>query len=457
MRHDPTHEISGATAAEIAASVRGLIERGALAPAAALPPVRTLAERLGVNRNTAVSAYRQLASSGLVVSQGRGGTRVSAPEAVAQEGSANHATLADVGAGNPDPRFIPDPMRALASLAGRHVLYGAPVVDTDLERWALTHLGDDLPVAPDRLRISVTNGAADALDRLFTAVLAPGDRVAVEDPGFLTVIHTLRIGGYDAVPVPVDDEGMTPDGLRAALDQGVRAVICTPRAQNPTGASLSASRATALRAELVDHPYVLVVEDDHFSLLSQQPFHSIIAPAHERWALVRSVSKFLGPDMGLAIAASDAHTADRLGMRLRPGTAWVSHLLQRLSLSLLTDDGVRAEIAGAGMHYAERNESFCRALERHGILARPGDGLNVWVPVARPASEVAGQLRDRGWIARSGDEFRVASSAIPSHHLRVTAHDLDDDAHAHLAEAIAASGGAVTSASSAAATSPRPR
>ncbi|MGO1255789.1 MAG: aminotransferase class I/II-fold pyridoxal phosphate-dependent enzyme [Microbacterium gubbeenense] len=442
MRHDPTHEISGATAAEIASSVRGLIERGALAPADSLPPVRVLADRLGVNRNTAVSAYRQLASSGLVVSQGRGGTRVSAPEAVAREGSANDATLADVGAGNPDPRFIPDPMRALAALDGHPVLYGAPVVDTDLERWAHARLGGDLEVAPEHVRITVTNGAADALDRLFTAVLAPGDRVAVEDPGFLTVIHTLRIGGYDAVPVSVDEEGMTPDGLRAALDQGVRAVICTPRAQNPTGASLSAGRAAALRAELADHPYVLVVEDDHFSLLSRRPFHSIIAPRHERWALVRSVSKFLGPDMGLALVASDPHTAERLGRRLRPGTAWVSHLLQRLSLALVTDEDVRAEIKAAGAHYSERNDAFGRALERHGIRARPGDGLSLWVPVARPAAEVAARLRERGWITRSGDEFRVSPDAAPSHHLRVTAHDLDDAAQDRLAEAIADSGGA---------------
>ena len=75
-----------------------------------------------------------------------------------------------------------------------------------------------------------------------------------------------------AAIVPVDGEGMTVAGLRAALDEGVRALVCTPRAQNPTGASLSAARARALREVLAEHPYVLVIEDDHFSLLSSQPF-----------------------------------------------------------------------------------------------------------------------------------------------------------------------------------------
>jgi DNA-binding transcriptional MocR family regulator len=40
-------------------------------------------------------------------------------------------------------------------------------------------------------------------------------------------------------------------------------VICTPRAQNPTGASLTRKRAEALREVLARHPQVLVIEDDH--------------------------------------------------------------------------------------------------------------------------------------------------------------------------------------------------
>ncbi|WP_156761876.1 aminotransferase class I/II-fold pyridoxal phosphate-dependent enzyme [Microbacterium karelineae] len=440
MTHDDTAgAIRGSTAAEIAASVRGLIERGELPPAAALPPVRALAERLGVNRNTAVAAYRQLAASGLVESRGRGGTRVAAPDPVAREGFARDTGLRDVGTGNPDPRLIPDPSTALASVVGRPVLYGAPVADPELEAWAHAWLAADLPPGDEDVRVSVTGGAADALERLLTAMLAQGDAVAIEEPGFLTGIHMVRVGGYRAVPIEVDAEGITPSGLRAALDEGVRAIVCTPRAQNPTGGSLSEARAAELRGILTAHPYVLVIEDDHFSMLSRRPYLSLIPRGHRRWALVRSVSKFLGPDMGLALVGSDAETAARLGMRLRPGTAWVSHLLQRLSLALLTDEGVRAQIDRAGAHYAERNRALCARLADHGIACEPGDGLSVWVPAGAPAHETAAALMRRGWLARSGDEFRVAADAEPSRHLRVTAHHLDDAATAELAAAIAAS------------------
>lgn len=440
MSHsDTTRRIAGSTAAAIVASTRELIERGDLAPGDALPPVRALAERLGVNRNTVVAAYRGLAASGLASGHGRAGTRVASPEPVAQEGYSRDADARDVGAGNPEPALIPDPSRALAEVVGRPVLYGSPVVDPDLEAWAQKHLAADLDVAHESLCITVTNGAADALDRLFTALLAPGDAVAIEDPGFLTGIHTLRVGGYRAIAVPVDGEGMTPDGLRTALDAGARAVVCTPRAQNPTGAGLSRRRAAELRAVLAAHPYAAVIEDDHFSLLSRRPYHSLIAPGHERWALIRSVSKFLGPDMSLALVASDAHTAERLGIRLRRGTAWVSHLLQRLALALLTDDVVRAQIERAGEHYASRNDAFRAALARHGVDVPEGDGLSVWVPTQLPAREAAARLRARGWLARPGDEFRAAGGADPSHHLRVTAHHLGDGDQERLAAAIATS------------------
>ncbi|GAA5197961.1 aminotransferase class I/II-fold pyridoxal phosphate-dependent enzyme [Microbacterium jejuense] len=439
-----TPEIRGRSATEIADSVRALIERARLRPGDPLPPVRSLADELGVNRNTVVAAYRQLTQAGVVVTRGRGGTRVADLSPVAQEGFAAGSVLRDVGTGNPDPDLIPDIAPALASMAGRPVLYGEPVIDPDLERWARGWMSAGLAAAD--LRLTITSGAADAVERLLAQALTRDDAVGLEDPCFLTSIHTVRIGGYRAVPVPVDDEGMTVEGLRAALEQGVRAVVHTPRAQNPTGASLSAARAADLRAVLREHPYVLVIEDDHFSMLSRQPFHSLVSPEHRRWALVRSVSKFLGPDMCLAVTASDPETAERLAMRLTPGTTWVSHLLQRLTLALVTDDATAARIEWAGAHYAARNAAFAELLAAHDLDAEVGDGLNLWIPLPVPARAVSEQLMRRGWLARPGDEFVLAGDE-PSHRLRLTVHDLDDTAAAQLADdlaaAVAAAGGRV--------------
>ncbi|WP_345750180.1 aminotransferase class I/II-fold pyridoxal phosphate-dependent enzyme [Microbacterium rhizophilus] len=436
---DVAGRIEGRTAAEIAGSVRTLLERGDLRAGDALPPVRALAERLGVNRNTAVAAYGLLSRSGLVVAGGRAGTRIAHPEPVAQEGFARPIPdptlpLRDVGAGNPDPAWIPDPTRYLGALAGRPVLYGEPVIDPDLETDARAWMRAD--AAPADLGLTLTSGAVDAVERLLAQALTRDDAIALEDPCWLANIHTVRLAGYRAVPVPVDDEGMTVDGLRGALAQGVRAVICTPRAQNPTGSGLSERRAAELRTVLADHPYVLVIEDDHFSLLSQQPFRSIVGPDHRRWALVRSVSKFLGPDMCLAVTASDPHTAERLALRLSSGTTWVSHLLQRLTHAILADPEVQELIARAGAHYAARNAAFSALLAARGLAAGATDGLSLWVRLPAPAAAVAEELKRRGWLARTGDEFYLDGPADP--HLRLTVHDLTDAEATALADDLAA-------------------
>ncbi|MFT3876956.1 MAG: aminotransferase class I/II-fold pyridoxal phosphate-dependent enzyme [Propioniciclava sp.] len=432
--------ITGSTAAEIADSVRDLIEAGVLVPGDALPSVRALAQKLDVNRNTVVAAYGLLARSGAVIGQGRAGTRIAGHRPVPQEGAACQggrpggetgdgapgaaaAVVRDVGTGNPSASLIPDVGPALRAAVGRPVLYGEPVIDAGLEAWARDWFAPDVPAG---FRLTVTSGAVDAVERLLAQALTRDDAVALEDPCFLASIHLARLGGYRAVAVPVDEEGMTVDGLKAALAHGVRAVICTPRAQNPTGVSLSARRAGELRAVLAGHPYVLVIEDDYYSLLSRRPFRSIVAPGHRRWALVRSVSKFIGPDICVALVASDAETASRLAMRLSPGTTWVSHLLQRTAHALLADPGARAAIERAGVHYAERNRAFAARLARHGLEAAAGDGINLWVPVPVPAEEAGVRLRKRGWLVRTGGEFRLDASGGPSHHLRLTVHDLDD-------------------------------
>lgn len=442
--------ISGGTAAEITASVRTLVDRGDLAPGDPLPPVRTLAARLGIHRNTAVAAYRMLARSGVVIAQGRAGTRVAARTSLPQEGFADaHASasagtpagsLRDLGSGNPDPALIPDLAPALASAVGRPVLYGEPVIDPDFEAWARHWMAPDVPTG-DEVRLTLTSGAVDAIERLLAQALVRGDAVALEDPCFLASIQTVRHGGYRAIPVPVDAEGMTADGLRIALEDGARAVVLTPRAQNPTGASLSARRAAELRSVLAEHPYVLVIEDDYFSFLSRVPFRSVVGTDHRRWALVRSVSKFLGPDLCLAVTATDPDTADRLALRLSPGTTWVSHLLQRLAHGVLAQDSSRTLIERAGAQYAARNAEAARLLAACGIPMTAGDGMSLWVPLPRPAGGVAAELARRGWRVRTDDEFRLGPGAAgddAAGHLRVTVHDLTAEERRRLVEDLAA-------------------
>ena len=425
--------IQGSTAAEIASSIRAELDAGSLGPGDPLPTARELAQRLGVNRNTVVSAYRQLALAGLLVSRRGAGTTVAPPPAAAEEGFRLDTAVADVGSGNPDRALMPD-LSSMTLPAGPTVLYGESTTDPGLGAWAEEWFATEL----DRpFRVTIMGGAVDAVERLLAMSLAAGDAGALEDPCFLTSVNAVRRSGYRPVPVPVDEEGMTVEGLSAALASGARVVICTPRAHNPTGVSITARRARMLRKVIAEHPHVLVVEDDHFSMLASGEYNSIVPAGHANWALIRSLSKFLGPDLRIALVAADPGTSRRLGVQISAGANWVSHLLQRTAHALLIDPSLGERNERAREHYQSRNARFVQLLADRGIRATAVDGLNVWVDVRAAAHVVSAELVRRGWAARTGDEFAI-SPGTGAERLRLTVHDLDDDEAVRLADALAA-------------------
>jgi DNA-binding transcriptional MocR family regulator len=407
---------TGKTASEIFDNIRHLVQSGALQPGEVLPPVRELAGDLAVNRNTVAAAYKRLVTSGLAVSQGRNGTAIKALDTLnALEGGDPTTSLMDISGGNPDPQRLPDIRRYLPQLALTPHLYGDAAVEPRLAGWANEWIGHDIDPPFD---INLTSGAIDALERLLGALLLPGDGVVVEDPCFLSSINMLRYAGFQPRPVAVDDEGMNPEKLEAALRNGARAVILTPRAHNPTGCSLTPARAEALRAVLARYPQVLAIVDDHFAPLSSVHWRNPLPAGIQRWALVRSMSKTLGPDLRLAIVASDPTTSAALRLRLNAGSQWVSHLLQELAFACLNDNAFASSLTASQRHYRQQNQRLAAALSRLGVGDySPGDGLNFWLPLSVPSQPLALRLARAGWLVREGEAFGVKA---PAHGLRLS-------------------------------------
>lgn len=413
--------IDGKTANEIFDSIRQHITTGALVAGDTLPPVRDLATVLNVNRNTVAAAYKRLVTTGLALSQGRNGTvimGVSSP--VALEGGNPDTPLTDLSGGNPAPSRLPDLSHYFAKINKHPRLYGDEVVSPGLKTWATQWMQDVLPGPGE---IDITSGAIDAIERLLCAHLLPGDSVAVEDPCFLSSINMLRYAGYSASPVSVDSEGMQPDMLELALQKGARAVIITPRAHNPTGCSLSAIRAARLQDILSRYPQTLVIIDDHFALLSASPLYPVIAPQTKHWAVICSMSKTLGPDLRLAIVASDPDTSAKLRLRLNAGSQWVSHLLQDLACACLSDENYQRTLVQTQQFYASQQQKLSQALQQQGIELAAGDGLNLWLPLQTHSQSLAFALAKAGWLVREGEVFGINA---PSHGLRITLSTLDD-------------------------------
>ncbi|MFE1754369.1 aminotransferase class I/II-fold pyridoxal phosphate-dependent enzyme [Streptomyces anandii] len=427
------YRIEGRRATEIAASVERAVGSGDLEPGQLLPPMRELAVDLGVNPNTVAAAYRVLRERGVIETAGRRGSRVRpAPATTGRENIRVDVPegVRDVSNGNPDPALLPrlGPAFAAAAEHGDRepVLYGHAPVDPEFARRARAALdADGVPDGP----VAVVSGALDGVERVLAAHLKPGDTVAVEDPGWGSVLDLIPALGLRTASVGVDDEGPVPDDVRRALEGGARALIVTDRAQNPTGATLSATRARALRSVLGAHPGTLLIEDDHGHGIVDSPLHPL-AGVTRHWAFVRSVAKAYGPDLRVAVLTGDVVTVDRVRGRQRLGPGWVSLLLQRAVVHLWAAGTPAArEVASA---YRERREALIGALAQRGVTAHGPSGMNVWVPVPDETGAVA-RLLHAGWAVAPGARFRV--SAPPG--IRITVSTLDEQETGRLADAVA--------------------
>lgn len=410
---------------------------GDLEPGQLLPPMRELAERLGVNPNTVAAAYRTLRERGVIETAGRRGSRIRSKPATTGRDYIRVEVpegVRNVADGNPDPALLPALAEAFAAAAGRSdrdpVMYGEAAVEAELERLARADLdADGVPDGP----VVVTSGSLDAIERVLAAHLKPGDAVAVEDPGWGSVFDLAPALGLRTVPVRVDDEGPVPDDVRRALEAGARALIVTDRAQNPTGAAVGAARARALRSVLKEHPDVLLVEDDHGHRIVDLPLHPLAGVTRD-WAFVRSVAKAYGPDLRLAVLTGDPVTMDRVHGRQRLGPGWVSHLLQRAVVHLWANGPVDATVVAAA--YGRRRDALIDALKRRGIEAYGRSGMNVWIPVPDETGAVA-RLLHAGWAVAPGARFRM--SAPPG--IRITVSTLTPDDIEPLADAVASAVG----------------
>jgi DNA-binding transcriptional MocR family regulator len=390
--------------------------------------VRELAAELEVSPATVAAAYLRLKQRGFVVAdRGRGTSVAAVPPVRVRAAGGLPPGARDLASGNPDPALLPPLARALARVDPRHRLYGVAAKLPELASLA------EHEFAADGVRgdVAITGGALDAIERALQTELRPGDRVVLEDPSWPRIADLVHALGFAIEPVAVDRKGLLPEQLDDALRRGARAVVTTPRGQNPTGASLDRGRSRVLRDVLAGHPDVLVIEDDYVARVCGRPYFPVHR-AEGRFIVVRSLSKVLGPDLRIAVASGDALTISRVEGRQRLGPGWVSHVLQQLAALLLREQSTARLLARAERTYAERRTALVEALAERGIDAAGDSGLGVWVPLADEAAAVR-ELLVAGWAVSPGERYRFRSASG----VRVTTAALEPREAVQLADAIA--------------------
>lgn len=419
--------IRGETAADIAGSLQDALRRGALQPGDMLPAVRTLAQQLAVNPNTVAAAYARLRDAGRVVTDGRRGTRVVEPPVRMAQAYAVPEGLRDLASGNVDAALLPQlrggaaAWSALSASNCYEASADLPALQAEARGW---FTAQGLPCED----VGVFSGTLDAVERALRVHAHPGDRVAVEDPCWpplVALLHSLRL---KPVPLPVDGQGLcVPE---AGVLAGCAALVLTPRAHNPTGAAITPARWKALQRQLRALPHLLVVLDDHWGPLSAAPL-AMAGALPALWLHVVSVSKFLGPDLRVALATGTPALVQALCAQQALGPRWVSRMLQGLAASLwrqMREGKALAQAAGA---YAARRRALVQALAAQQIDAAPGEGLHLWLPVADEAAVVQ-SMASRGWAVQAGAPLRLASApavrvslgACPPADMQLLARDL---------------------------------
>jgi len=389
--------------------VRDLILAGRLAPGARLPSSRALAAEIGVSRTTIVAAYDHLQSEGYL--DGRAGAGMYVPAALPES----------LLTRDPPPRRAPGPSAPAAapSLSGRPFDPGAPDAATfPAEPWArllargwrrpdpqllhdrghgglpalrqaiAAHVGAMRGIDCDPGQVVVTAGTRDAIELLAAVLPTAGNRVWVEDPGYMTLRHALAAAGAAVAPVAVDDEGF--DAVAAArAAPGARIAVVTPSRQFPLGTTMSLGRRLALLAWARDADG-WIVEDDYDSeyRYAGRPLAALMSLDDSgRVIYVGSFSKVMFRALRLGYIIAPPALAPRL-LRARLKFGAEASIVAQPALAAFIDGGrFAAHIRRMRRLYADRQRALLAIVgeELDGLLeAAPQDGGMHLVALSRP-------------------------------------------------------------------------
>lgn len=285
------------TYARICERIRRAIASGALAPNARLPSSRTLAQDLGVARNTVDWALSQLVADGYIVRRRGAGSFVAAqlperdappmvvrrivtPAADVERRLSSRAQALRAYPGHyraamavpftpslPPLELFPHKVwnRLLVREAGRagkdYWAYGASNGLPALREAIAAHASAMRATRCSPEQVIVVTSTQQAVELAAKVVGDPGDRAWAESPGYQPVQHCLRAAGLEVVPVPVDEEGLDVDAGRALAPQA-RLAYVTPAHQYPLGYEMSLRRRRALLDWARDAD-AYVIEDDY--------------------------------------------------------------------------------------------------------------------------------------------------------------------------------------------------
>src|SRR5437763_151419 len=431
---------------QLVSGVKQHVEARLLRPGARLPSIRALSARLGVSRFTVIEAYDRLVASGHIESRRGSGFYVAA--AATAETACDRTGVLEraVDVANLIAELYTDEARtayrANRLLAGgclptewqeesgirRHARQvardGAQLTDfgtklgfpplREVVARRLTELGIVAP--PSQLLL--TAGATHAFDHVIRYLVAPGDAVLVDDPGYYNLFGHLKLGGARLLPVPRDRDGPDLDVLAAlAAAHRPKAYFTMSVLNNPTCTHIQPAISHRLLQLAAQHRFY-VVEDDIFAdFVESAPPRIAALDRLERTLYIGSFSKTLSSSMRVGFIAAAPPTIDALARMKLLTMITTSEFGERLVYEMLLGGHYRKHVSHIRDRLGARRARMASELERAGweVYGPPDAGLFLWArhPDVDDSLWTAQGVRGEGLLLAAGASFRPLHEVSP--------------------------------------------
>jgi GntR family transcriptional regulator/MocR family aminotransferase len=425
-----------------------------------LPATRELARRLKVNRSTIINAYDELLADGLLCSHVGQGTFVAAqPEKPTFNNLVNIAsvspphlvwdglfageaeqrtvaalldlyqvsTLTDVisfSGSFPDESSFPiadfkSSLNQVLREFGKDVLrYGQAAGFLPLREYlAMEMRNRNIISRADN--ILITNGSQQAIDLLARSLIAPGDRVVMENPTYPGAANSFMALGAKILGVPIDEQGIQVTALEQIfVQQRPKLIYLIPTFHNPTGYTLSLERRQQLM-QLVRKYQIPVLEDAYGEDLR---FEGRELPALKAFDTTEQViyfgtfSKNLLPGIRIGWCVAPTPVFTRLVALKQLGDITTSPLLQAALWDFCRRRRYVAHLERVKAIYRRRRDFMISRLVAYFPVgttwSEPHGGLFCWVklPVQIDTTELLIEVRQQDVVFSRGHLFHVDGS-----------------------------------------------
>ena len=277
--------------------------------------------------------------------------------------------------------------------------------------------------------VLITTGSQQALDLIAKTLLNKGDRVIIEEPGYLGAIQAFCMFEPEFLPVTLEDDRLDLKKLEEALKkERVKFAYVVPNFQNPTGLTYSKERREAVCA-LFDRYDTVLVEDDPYGELrfkgEKLPYIGAGRLPHS--VLLGTFSKTVTPGMRLGfIITQDKELMNHLVTAKQSSDLHTNIFSQYMIADYLAHNEYQKHVDKIIALYKGQAEAMLAAMKEyfpaHVKYTEPEGGMFIWVtlPEGQSALDLFHKAMEKKVAFVPGDPFYAGKTNVNTFRLNYT-------------------------------------